>query len=83
MPFSPRQTAPSPEVGYWRGSDWPEMGGAGPKVPVSTANVPYWNTPSVPGYGNGSFSTPTVGYLFVFTVIELFLLHHLSTFLKI
>jgi hypothetical protein len=80
MPFSSNQAAPPSQTGYWRGAmDWPNTKGAGPKVP-STANIPGWSTTATPGY-NAGFS-PTVGYIFVFTVIELFILHHLTVFLK-
>ena len=82
MPLSPFVAQPPAHVGYWKGgTDWPVIGGAG--VPVSTQNIPYWNTTAAPGYGSKGSWHPTIGYMLVFIVGEMIAFHALSKYLNI
>lgn len=82
MGFGAFSSAPPQQTGVWRGgTDWPTTNGVG-QMPVSTASIPYWNSTATPGFGGSSFH-PTVGYMLVFVVIEMFVFHHLSGVLNI
>lgn len=73
-----RATAPAQNLGYYRASDWPTVGGSGPAMQASPTVSPGMN-----GAGNTSSWHPTVAWMMGFVVAELIVFHLLSHVLNI
>lgn len=80
MAFGGMKTVPSTNVGYFRASGWPTVGGAGPQMQ---------QTPTASPGMNGSLRAmagdwhPTVLWMIGFMVVEMAAFHVLSRYLKI
>lgn len=81
-----RVSAPAPDQGYNRTSDWPVAAGAGARIDGIAVGigggVNLKQTISAPGQGAGAWH-PTVAWMLGFVAVELLVFHMLSRFLNI